>query len=252
MATNMQVVLREESFATEVGDPAAGSYYLESLCRDLQEAAWTRFVEIEAAGGFEAQLKGGALEAAAREQQARRVAQLATGKRVVVGVNRFITDDPGPQLAPSVMRPAKQRASLPPHRLLADVEALRARGEELHVTMDLLCAGELRRYKARTDFARDWFAAGGVELGEPSDQLGSASVVVLCAADGDYGPLIELAKAARSSGVKWIAAITRPGEKEGEDAGLEAVVDAFVHMRADAPKVFKSLFDALKGPEEAS
>jgi methylmalonyl-CoA mutase len=248
LATNMQVILREESFAGEVRDPAAGSYYLEALSRELREAVWARFLEIEDEGGFEAQLRAGAFEARAAKQHTLRSEALATGQRVLVGVNRFITSDAGPELEghEGEALPLDAAAN---RRLAAGAEQLRARGERLGLCLDLLCAGQLRRYKARADFARDWFAVGGVSLGEAGTERGEARGLVLCAADGDYGELLAQVERARSEGVVWVAAITRPGTREGDEAGLEEAVDALVHMRADAPTTFTALFDVMEGAQ---
>ncbi|MEA2869249.1 MAG: methylmalonyl-CoA mutase, partial [Bradyrhizobium sp.] len=50
-ARNTQLVLLEESNLAKVSDPAAGSGGIETLTRELCEAAWPLFQEIEKAGG---------------------------------------------------------------------------------------------------------------------------------------------------------------------------------------------------------
>ena len=52
MALNVQHLLKLEAGLDQYADPAAGSYYLETLTRQLVEAAWERFRAIEAQGGF--------------------------------------------------------------------------------------------------------------------------------------------------------------------------------------------------------
>jgi methylmalonyl-CoA mutase len=245
LATNMQVILREESFAGEVEDPAAGSYYLESLCEQLRELAWSRFQSIEAEGGIDAYLERGEVERRAVQQQVALSKQLATGKRVLVGVSRFVTDDAGPAL--DGVRPEK--APFTGERLGAAFEALRERGAKAGVEVQLLVAGELRHYKARADFARDWLAAGGLPLSEARTEVEAPKALLLCAADGSYGPLIEAAKQARAAGCRWVGAVTRPGPKEGDEAELEASIDAFVHMRADLPEVLSTLIDRVGGAQ---
>ena len=245
LATNMQVILREESFAGEVEDPAAGSYYLESACRQLRDKAWSRFQAIEAAGGLEAYLKRGEVQTRAAEQQAALSKQLASGKRVLVGVSRFVSDDAGPAL--DGVQPAA--APFGTDRLGATFEALRARGEAAEIEVQLLVTGELRHYKARADFARDWMAAGGLRLSEALTEVDAPSALLLCAADGAYGPLIDVARAARAAGCKWIGAVTRPGPKQGDEAGLEESIDAFVHMRADLPELLSALIDRVGGAQ---
>lgn len=43
IALNVSTILREESHLNKVADPTAGSYYLESIIKNLADAAWTRF-----------------------------------------------------------------------------------------------------------------------------------------------------------------------------------------------------------------
>lgn len=52
IARNVQHLLQLESHADKVLDPAAGSYYIEKLTDQLAGAAWSKFQEIEAKGGY--------------------------------------------------------------------------------------------------------------------------------------------------------------------------------------------------------
>jgi methylmalonyl-CoA mutase len=52
MALNIQHLLRLEAALGDYADPAAGSYYLETLTEKLVDAAWERFRSIETQGGF--------------------------------------------------------------------------------------------------------------------------------------------------------------------------------------------------------
>ncbi|WP_400193797.1 methylmalonyl-CoA mutase family protein [Hymenobacter sp. B81] len=87
IARNVPVMLREEAYLDRVADPAAGSYYLETLTDQLAREAWALFQRTEAAGGL--------LSNRARMlEDIRRTAlekfhAIATGERVIVGTNRF-------------------------------------------------------------------------------------------------------------------------------------------------------------------
>ena len=59
MARNIQLVIKEETHADKVIDPAGGSYFIETLTSELVEKAWTLFLEIESAGGYEAFITSG-------------------------------------------------------------------------------------------------------------------------------------------------------------------------------------------------
>jgi methylmalonyl-CoA mutase len=59
MARNTQIILMEEALLHHVGDPAAGSGYVDSLTQALAQQAWRFFQEIEKRGGISAALKSG-------------------------------------------------------------------------------------------------------------------------------------------------------------------------------------------------
>ena len=52
IARNVQHLLQMESHLDHVVDPAAGSYYIESLTKELCTQAWKKFQSFEAQGGF--------------------------------------------------------------------------------------------------------------------------------------------------------------------------------------------------------
>jgi methylmalonyl-CoA mutase len=87
IARNLPIILREETGLNRVVDPAAGSYYLETLTDELAQSAWALFQRIEAAGGLPAATRMVVEELHdAAQAQFRRI---ATGEQVVVGTNRF-------------------------------------------------------------------------------------------------------------------------------------------------------------------
>jgi methylmalonyl-CoA mutase len=45
MARNASLVLREESFLSQVADPLAGSYFIDSLTKQMTERAWGKFIK---------------------------------------------------------------------------------------------------------------------------------------------------------------------------------------------------------------
>ncbi|UOQ99189.1 methylmalonyl-CoA mutase family protein [Hymenobacter sp. 5317J-9] len=87
LARNLSVLLREEAGLGQVQDPAAGSYFLETLTDQLAQEAWTLFQRIEAAGGLPA-ARGQVLDEikAVATETFRRI---ASGQQVIVGTNRF-------------------------------------------------------------------------------------------------------------------------------------------------------------------
>ena len=87
LARNLSVLLREEAGLGVVADPAAGSYYLETLTDTLAREAWVLFQRLEAEGGLPAAASVALQELhQAAQEQFRRI---ASGEQVVVGTNRF-------------------------------------------------------------------------------------------------------------------------------------------------------------------
>ncbi len=52
VARNLQHLFKMESYLDRVIDPAAGSYYIENLTRQIGAQVWKRFQEIEKRGGY--------------------------------------------------------------------------------------------------------------------------------------------------------------------------------------------------------
>ena len=98
IARNTQLILREETGITRVVDPLAGSYYVESLTASLVAAARALIDEVEALGGMTRAVAAGMPKLRIEEAAARRQARVDRGEEVVVGVNRFVSDDGGDEV----------------------------------------------------------------------------------------------------------------------------------------------------------
>ncbi len=89
IARNTQLIIQEETHITNVVDPWAGSYMMESLTQQMADAAWKIIEEVDAMGGMTQAVDSGwaklKIEAAAAEKQAR----IDSGKDVIVGVNKY-------------------------------------------------------------------------------------------------------------------------------------------------------------------
>ena len=93
IARNTQLILREETGITRVVDPLAGSYYVESLTAGLAGAARELIDEVEALGGMTRAVAAGMPKLRIEEAAARRQAAVDRGEEVIVGVNRFVSDE---------------------------------------------------------------------------------------------------------------------------------------------------------------
>jgi methylmalonyl-CoA mutase len=92
IARNTQLLIQEETGITNVVDPLAGSYYVESLTAALVEDARAMIEEVEALGGMTRAVESGMpklrIEAAAAQRQAR----IDRGEEVIIGVNKYQLD----------------------------------------------------------------------------------------------------------------------------------------------------------------
>ena len=93
IARNTQLILREETGIARVVDPLAGSYYVESLTASLAAAARALIDEVEALGGMTRAVAAGMPKLRIEEAAVRRQARIDRGEEVVVGVNRYVSDD---------------------------------------------------------------------------------------------------------------------------------------------------------------
>ncbi len=89
IARNTQLILNHETGVTNVVDPLAGSYYVESLTNDLAEKAWELMEEVEAHGGMTKAVAEGLPKARIEEAAARKQAAIDRGEEVIVGVNKY-------------------------------------------------------------------------------------------------------------------------------------------------------------------
>ena len=91
VALRTQQILAYESGVPNVIDPLGGSYYVEALTDKLEREAEAIFSEIEALGGVVRGLETGWFQRKIAESAARQQWEIEQHRRVVVGVNEFVT-----------------------------------------------------------------------------------------------------------------------------------------------------------------
>ncbi|WP_460274974.1 methylmalonyl-CoA mutase [Celeribacter sp. ULVN23_4] len=96
IARNTQLILQEETGITNVVDPLAGSYYVESLTKELADKAWALMEEIEEMGGMTKAVNSGMPKLRIEETAAKRQANIDRGEEVIVGVNKYRKDKEDP------------------------------------------------------------------------------------------------------------------------------------------------------------
>ncbi|MGB3151612.1 MAG: methylmalonyl-CoA mutase family protein, partial [Maribacter sp.] len=90
ISLNQLVVLKDESHFDKVGNPADGTFYIESLTHQLAEKALVLFKKIEKEGGFLKQLKGHNIQKAIKESAAKEQKRFDSKIEILVGTNKYI------------------------------------------------------------------------------------------------------------------------------------------------------------------
>ena len=89
IARNTQLIIQEESGVCNVVDPLGGSYYVESLTKNLIDEAQKILDEIEGLGGMTKAIESGMPKLRIEESAAKKQAAIDSGRDVIVGVNKY-------------------------------------------------------------------------------------------------------------------------------------------------------------------
>jgi methylmalonyl-CoA mutase N-terminal domain/subunit len=96
LALRTQQLIAYETGVADTVDPLAGSYFVESLTDSVEAAAETIIGEIDATGGAVAAVEAGMIQRIIGDSAYREAQRIESGESVVVGVNRFTTDEERP------------------------------------------------------------------------------------------------------------------------------------------------------------
>jgi methylmalonyl-CoA mutase N-terminal domain/subunit len=96
LALRTQQVIAHESGVVSAIDPLGGSYHVEELTSTLEAQAYEYFDRIDKLGGVIPAIKDNFFQREIAEASFRYQAEVESGKRVIVGVNRYRLDDEVP------------------------------------------------------------------------------------------------------------------------------------------------------------
>jgi methylmalonyl-CoA mutase len=271
VARNTQLILLEESNLAKVADPAAGSGGIEAPTREVCNAAWALFQEIEKAGGVFAALQQGLIQGKVAMTRAAREANIARRKDVLTGASEFPLLDEG-QVAVEAVDPieplpataAVSFAPLAPIRLALPFERLRDRSDEIlaktgkRPRVFLANLGRASDFTARATFAKSFFESGGIETVDSEGfsesaalaaayKASGAALVCLCSSDKVYaGQAADAAGALQVAGTRHIYLAGRVADLEA--ALRTAGVDAFIFQGADALSLLEDAYRRMEQP----
>ncbi len=252
IARNTQLVMKEEACLDKVADPAAGSYYIESLTSSLIEEAWKLFLQVDGEGGIEKAFFNGTVGQMIGETAARRDSYIAMRRDTLLGTNQY--PDPEEKVAGKYGSPSFRPQHKTDDRTLARPLKL-YRGahafEELRLRTErhpggvpevfLLTYGNLAMRKARAGFSSGFFGCAGFRVtgnnGFESPQEGAisaiesgASIVVVCSSDEEYPEILpEIASTINGKAILVVAGYP----KESLEMLKEAGVKYFIHIRSN-------------------
>ena len=94
LSLRTQQILAFESGAADVVDPLGGSWYIESLTNDLEEQTLDYIRRIDEMGGAVAAIEDGFQMREIGDAAYRHRQEVESGDRIIVGVNRYETEEP--------------------------------------------------------------------------------------------------------------------------------------------------------------
>ncbi|WP_411352547.1 methylmalonyl-CoA mutase [Leisingera aquaemixtae] len=255
IARNTQLVLQEETGVTNVVDPLAGSYYIESLTNELVEKAWALMEEVEEMGGMTKAVESGMPKLRIEESAARRQAMIDRGEEVVVGVNKYRKDKEDPIDILDVDNHAvreSQIARLETMRKTRDEAACQAALEEL---TRRAASGEGNLLEAAVEAARARASVGEIsmamekEFGRHRAEVKTLAGVYGAAYEGDEG-FAAIQKSiedfAEEEGRRPRLLVVKMGQ-DGHDRGAKVIATAFADIGFDV-----DVGPLFQTPEEAA
>jgi methylmalonyl-CoA mutase N-terminal domain/subunit len=95
IALRTQQILADETGVTNTIDPLAGSYFVESLTKLMEEKAWEYINKVDDMGGMLAAIDKGFPQMEIADAAYHYQRQIDNGEKVVVGVNKYVVEGRG-------------------------------------------------------------------------------------------------------------------------------------------------------------
>ena len=263
IARNQQLLLKEESHFDKVVDPAAGSYYIETLTEAIAKQAWAIFLDVEDKGGFFAAIKQGLVQQAITATAEARLKAISSRKEILVGTNQYpnFTETAAGKvtLEPHTCKCGcsaehGQIATLPHVRGAEQFEALRFATERSgkRPKVFMLTIGNLAMRLARAQFSSNFFACAGYEIidnlgfdtvaeGVQAAEKAGADVLVLCSSDDEYATFAP--EAYRLAKGKFLFVVA--GAPACMDDLKAQGIEHFIHVRVNVLATLQEFNKAL-------
>ena len=254
IARNQQLLLKEESYLDQVADPSAGSYYIENLTDSIAAEAWKLFLEVDSEGGYLEAVNKGFIQKRIAATAAKRNADLAGRKDVILGVNQYpnFTEFIETEVNGNVLQPQDLAIEgaivevLLTGRGAQPFEQIRYKTDQYAKTHKRPAAfmftfGNLAMRIARSQFSRNFFACAGFEtidnLGFKDIESGvkaflesKAEILVICSADDEYPAIAPaILEQVKDKAIVVVAGYPKDAVEELRAKGIEH----FIHVRSN-------------------
>ncbi|MFT7299878.1 MAG: methylmalonyl-CoA mutase [Porticoccus sp.] len=255
IARNTQLVIQEETGITNVVDPLAGSYYVETLTDQLVKEARVLIDQVEDMGGMTKAVESGMPKLRIERAAAFRQARIDRGEEVIVGVNKYqLAEEPDIEILDidnTAVRES-QVARLKKTRTERDSEACQ---KALNALTEAAKTGRGNLLTLAVDSARARATVGEIssalekEWGRHQAETRTISGVYGSAYEGDED------FAAIQAGVEAFAAeagrrprmlVAKMGQ-DGHDRGAKVIATAFADIGFDV-----DISPMFQTPEEAA
>lgn len=151
IARNMQLVIKEETHIQRVIDAAGGSYYIESLTKELVENTWAYFIELMKDSSPES--RESMLLHRAQEKWELQLKAVASRRKSLIGTNNYANPE---DILIDSLKPTEYK------RLAEPFEDLRKAFKLNPLKAAILPYGMLKDYKARMDYINGFLSAIGI------------------------------------------------------------------------------------------
>ena len=256
IARNTQIYIQEETQITKAIDPWAGSYYVESLTKEIADKAWALIQEVEEMGGMAKAIETGLPKMRIEEAAARTQAKIDSGKQVIVGTNRYRLEKEDPIDILEIDNTAVRKSQI--ERL----EKLRAERNEQEVKVALeaitecVKTGKGNLLELAVDAAKKRASLGEISyacetiVGRYKAVIRSISGVYLSEAgsDSEFEKARELArKFAETEGRQPRIMVAKMGQ-DGHDRGAKVVATGYadIGFDVDMGPLFQTPAEAAK------
>ena len=240
IARNTQLILQNETGITHVVDPLGGSYYVEALTHALAVHAQVLIDEVEAMGGMTKAVASGWPKLKIEEAAARKQAAIDRAEDVIVGVNKFRSDDQ-PHIDARAIDNDKVRA-----QQIARIQKIKGTRDQRKLDAALAALTEGARGRANLLALAVEAARARATVGEISDamekvfgrhqaEVRAISGVYGAAYEGDEGfnrIRKEIELFAREQGRRPRMLVAKMGQ-DGHDRGAKVIATAFADLGFD-------------------